>query len=143
MKIKLKEDLKSAMKAQDKITMSVVRGVLSAIQYEEMQKGTEEIGDEASLVIIKNELKKRKESLEFSEKANRADEVTALKSEIAVLEKYLPSQITGIELEKIITEILKESGNPNLGLIMKGLKDKYFGQYDSKEASEIAKKIIG
>ena len=142
MKAKLKEAMKTAMKAKDKVRLETIRSVLSAFQYEEMQKGVEVLDDPSYLAIIKNYLKKRKESLEFSKQANREDEVEKLEIEAQILEEFLPSQLSSSELEKIIVQI-KSEGATNLGEVMKKLKGQYDGSYDGKVASEIAKQVMG
>lgn len=142
MKLKLKEDLKTAMKAKDKLTMEVIRGILSAVQYEEMQIGTEDLPQEKFTAVLKNEVKKRKEALEFMP-ASRTTEIDTINQELKIIEKYLPAQIAGAELEKLINDLKISISGANMGLVMKALKDKYFGQYDAKEASELAKKICG
>ena len=66
-----------------------------------------------------------------------------LKQEISVLESYLPKQLSAAELEKIISDMKAANPQANMGVIMKALKESYGGQYDSKAASEIAKRIAG
>lgn len=141
MKAKLKDAMKSAMKAKEKLRLETIRATLSAIQYEEMQKGTEDLPDIAITAIIKNELKKRRESIEFSSQANRPEEVSKLEEEAKVLEEFLPKQLSAEDLEKTIIK-LKAEGISNLGDLMKKLKTDYDGNYDGKLASEIAKRVL-
>lgn len=143
MKATLKDALKSAMKAKDKISLDTIRSVLTEIQYEEMQKSIEELGATECLQVVQREVKKRLEAIQFEEQAGRAEQKAKLQAEIAVLENFLPKQLSSEELEKIITT-LKE-GTPGLALnvVMKHLKDNYAGQYDGKSASEIAKRVVG
>ena len=81
--------------------------------------------------------------MEFEEKANRTEQITALKSEIACLEAFLPTQLSAEQIEKIITDFKTANAAANMGVVMKELKDKYTGQYDGKLASDLAKKIFG
>ncbi len=142
MKAKLKEDMKLAMKAREKEKLQGIRSLLSAIQYEEMQKGVEELGEQAILAVLKTELKKRYESLEFAEKAERPEEIAGLKVEIAYIESLLPAQMSEDQLEKVIREITKNNQNPNLGSVMKALKEDFADQYDGKLASAVAKRVL-
>jgi hypothetical protein len=143
MKTRLKTEMKEAMKAKDKVRLATIRSILSAIQYEEMQKGTEDLPEDAILALIKAESKKRKESLQFATDADRDEEIAQLNTEIAVIDSFLPQQLSEEELEKIITDLQSEQPDVVMGAVMKQLKEKYFGQYDGKLASQLAKKLLG
>jgi hypothetical protein len=143
MKATLKEALKSAMKAQDKVRLDTIRSVLTEIQYEEMQKSIDELGPTECLQVVQREVKKRLEAIQFEEQAGRAEQKAKLQAEIAVLENFLPKQLSSEELEKIIVTLKESSPGLALNVVMKHLKDNYAGQYDGKSASEIAKRVVG
>ena len=143
MKEKLQAELKNAMRAKDQVKLNTIRSVLSAIQYEEIEKKTDKLSEEAEVLVLGREVKKRREEVEFADKAGRPELKEQLAKEIATLEFFLPEQIPAAELEKIITAIKAENAAANMGVIMKTLKEKFGGQYDSKMASELAKKIAG
>lgn len=143
MKAELKSAMKEAMKAKDKVRLTTIRAVLSAIQYEEMQRKVDELPEETILSILKNEEKKRQESIEFAQNANRPEEISQLEAEIATIAAFLPQQLSESELEKIICDIKSAQPDVQMGLVMKELKEKYFGQYDGKVASSLAKRIVG
>lgn len=142
MKKKLKEELKVSMKAQDRLRLDTIRAVLSEIQYEEMQKGVDELSDAECLVVAQREVKKRNEAIQFAEQAGRAEEKQKLLSEIAILEFFLPKQLSNEELEKIVLGIKESTPGASMPIIMKHLKDNYAGQYDGKSASEIVKRVL-
>lgn len=143
MKAILQQAVKDALKARDQVKLNTIRGVLSEIQYDEMQKGVDSIDEVATVAIIQRELKKRKEEIEFANQAKRDDLLTKLGQEISVLESFLPKQLSADELRATL-EQLKTSGNAsNMGAAMKMLKDKFSGQYDGKVASEVAKQVFG
>ena len=142
-KAKLQEAMKLAMKAKDKLRLDTIRGLLSAIQYEEMEKKVEELAPDAIVATIQREVKRRREELEFAEKANRLELVDKFKTEIAVLEGFLPSQLSVTDLEKVITDLKGSTPGLNVGGVMKHLKEKYSGQFDSKLASELCRKMLG
>lgn len=142
LKQRLKDSVKEAMKAQDKARVEATRLLLSAIQYEEMQKGVEDLADDAVSVVLQAELKKRREEMEFVEKAGRAEDIAKLKTEIALIEGMLPKQLTAADLEAALQEIRGSTPSANMGLAMKLLKEKFPGQYDGKLASEIAKRVF-
>ena len=142
MKKELQTAMKEAMKAKDKGRLDTIRSLLAAIQYEEMEKKVEDLPSDAALAILQRELKKRREEVEFADKASRADLKEKLSVEIATIESFLPQQMSATDLEKIITQLKSENAGLNMGSAMKLLKEKYPGQYDGKAASEIAKKIF-
>jgi uncharacterized protein YqeY len=143
MKAELKNALKAAMKAGEKVRVETIRSALSAIQYEEGAQKVDELPAAGAIEILKREIKKRKEEQEFAEKANRPEAIAKLDQEIATLEGFLPQQLSAEALEKVISELKAQNPQMNMGLIMKALKDSHNGQYDSKLASEIAKRIAG
>jgi uncharacterized protein YqeY len=143
MKAKLKEELKLAMKAQDRLRLDTIRAALSEIQYEEMQKNVSELSDTESLTVVQREVKKRQEAIQFAEQASRAEEKTKLQAEIAILEGFLPKQLSSDDLEKIILGVKETTPGASMPVIMKHLKENYAGQYDGKSASEIAKRVLG
>ena len=109
LKEKLQEDLKSSMKNKDTIKKSVVTLIRAAIKQHEVDNRVE-LADDAIIDIISKQLKQRKDSLAEFEKANRDDLVEETKSEIQVLEGYLPQQLSEEELEKIVIETIAEVG---------------------------------
>lgn len=139
----LKDQLKEALKARAKERLDVVRGLLSAFQYEAMEKKVENLTDEQGFAIIQREIKKRREEIEFAEKANRADLKAQPTLEISLLESFLPSQLSKEEISTILTGLKASTPGLNMGAAMKLLKEKYAGQYDGKAASEVAKGIFG
>lgn len=143
MKARIKEEIKGAMKARDQVKLETLRGVLSAMQYEEIQKGIDDLPEESTLAVIQSELKKRREEVEFAEKANRSDLKERLAKEISVLQAFLPAQLSTADLERLIGEFKSQNPGLNMGVAMKMLKDSYAGQYDGRAASEVAKKILG
>lgn len=142
MKTLLKSNLKDAMKAQDRVRMETIRSLLSDIQYEEMQKGVDDLPDADCLTIVQRALKKRQEEVQFAEQAKRTDLTDKLALEMAAIESFLPKQISAEELEKIVTKLKSENDALTLSLAMKHLKDNYSGTYDGKVASEVVKRVL-
>lgn len=142
MKKELQTAMKEAMKAKEKGRLDTIRSLLAAIQYEEMEKKIDDLPSDAALAILQRELKKRREEVEFADKAARADLKEKLSVEISTIESFMPKQLSSADLEKIISQLKSENAGLNMGSAMKVLKEKYPGQYDGKQASEIAKKIF-
>ena len=103
MKEKILEDLKNAMKNQDKDTLSTIRLLKGALQLEEINKKSE-LTDDEIIGIVSKQIKTRKESISEFEKAGRDDLAIKTKNEITILEKYLPEQLDISEVNKIIDD---------------------------------------
>ena len=142
MKAQLKDSLKDAMKAKDRLRMDTIRAALSAIQYEEMRVGREDLSAAEITALLQTEIKKRRESIELVEKGGRLEAVPALREEIAILEGFLPKQLSASELEHIVRGLKAENPTIQLGQIMKHLKEQHSGAYDGKLASEVVKKVL-
>lgn len=144
LKEKLQEDLKSSMKNKDTIRKSVVTLIRAAIKQYEVDNRVE-LADDAIIDIISKQLKQRKDSLAEFEKANRDDLVEETKSEIQVLEGYLPQQLSEDELEKIVIETIAEVGATSMkdmGKIMATIKPKTAGRADGRKINELVKKNL-
>lgn len=118
MKERILEDLKNAMKNQDKETLSTIRLLKGAIQLEEINKKSE-LTDDEIIGIVSKQIKTRKESIAEFEKAGRTDLADKTKAEVVILEKYLPEQLDISEVNKIIDEAFDKI-NPTS---MKDMKD--------------------
>ena len=135
----LNEDLKQAMKKRDKRTLAVIRMVKGAIQLEQisMQK---EITDEEVIDIILKQVKLRNEAIIEFKKANRVDLIEEAELEIAILNNYLPPQLTEEELIIIIDQVIKEHGftkEDGIGPIMKVIIPMVKGRSDIKKVNSI------
>ena len=144
LKEKLQEDLKSSMKNKDTVKKSVVTLIRAAIKQHEVDNRVE-LADDAIIDIISKQLKQRKDSLAEFVKANRDDLVEETKSEIQVLEGYLPQQLSEEELEKIVIETIAEVGAismKDMGKIMTAIKPKTAGRADGRKINELVKKNL-
>ena len=101
MRNQILEDLKTAMKNQDKEKLAVIRMVKGAIQMSELNK-KHELNDEEVIDVITKEIKSRKDSINEFKKGGREDLITKTQAEIDILSTYLPKQLTEEELNKII-----------------------------------------
>lgn len=134
---KIKNDMITAMKEQDKFKLSVIRMIKGAIDKERIDKKIE-ITDEVVIDVLAKELKTREESrLEFS-KANRSDLVESLDKEIEIIKEYLPEPLTEEEIDKIISDAFMEteaSSIKDMGKVMKLITPQVKGRCDMKEVS--------
>ena len=141
MRERILNDLKEAMKAQDKITLAVIRMVKGAMQMEELNK-KKELDDDEVIALIAKQIKTRKESIVEFEKGNRQDLIDATNAEIEILNKYMPEQLSDEEVNKIIDEIfteVKPESMRDMGKIMGQANAKLKGRADMGEVSSIIK----
>ncbi|MDQ1912929.1 GatB/YqeY domain-containing protein [Paenibacillus sp. GD4] len=131
---RLNEDMKLAMKSQDKFKLSVIRMVRAAIKNVEIdQRRT--LDEEEVLDILNREIKQRRDSLQEFEKAGRDDLAHDLKAEIAVLMDYMPQQLTEEEVKAIVQQTIQEVGassKADMGKVMGALMPKVKGRADGK-----------
>ena len=140
----INEDVKTAMKNQDKEKLNVIRMVKSALQIAKINS-KHELSDEEAIDVIEKQIKMRNDSVEEFTRAGRDDLVKQYTDEITILKAYMPKQLTEEEVMAIIDEVFKEV-NPTspkqMGLIMKGVTPKVKGKYDMKEISNLIKEKL-
>ena len=145
LKDQLKEDMKAAMKAREegKIALSVIRMVNSAIKNTEINDKVE-LDDNGVLGILAKEMKTRQDSLTEFEKAGREDLIAHVKEEMAVLQKYMPAQLTEEEIRDVVKNAIAECGdNVNMGNVMKHVRPHTKGRADGKLVNTIVKELLG
>ena len=144
MKNKIIEDIKSAMKSQDKVALAVVRMLKSDIQMAELNKKSE-LTDDEIVSIVSKQIKMRKDSIKEFEKGNRNDLIEQSEQEIKILEKYLPEQLTEEEITDIINNVFSRV-NPisssDMGKIMGALTPLVKGKADMGIVSKIVKEKL-
>lgn len=120
-------DLKLAMKNQDKFTLSVLR-MLKSEFINESRKGTlHDLTDEEAIKVIKRQVKVRKDSIEEYKNYGKMDLVNDLTKEVEVLSKYLPAEMTEEQIVKVIDEVfeeLKPTSMKDMGNVMKTVSAK-------------------
>ena len=135
-------DTLTAMKNSDKFKVSVLRMLKSAIQSEKINSKLVTLTDEQIIMVIKKQLKERTSSIEEYTNYNRLDMVSDLQKEIAILEGYLPKQLSREELEIKVQEILKNYPNAtikDMGKIMKAASSTLGSVADMSEVSKLIK----
>lgn len=144
LKEKLLEDLKISMKEKNINRKNVVQMVRAAILQKEKDNNIE-LNDNQIMEIIAKECKKREDSLEEYKKANREDLILKIKEEIDVLKEYLPKKMEKAEIEKIVKEIIEQTGATSMkdmGNVMKLAKEKCGVSADGKDINQIAKEML-
>ena len=137
----LQEELKSAMKARAMETVYVLRGLIAAIKNVKVEKQVAELPEADIVALVRKEVNKRSETLEFARKGNRPDLVEQNEREKVLLDKYLPQQLASDVLEDVIKHIAADVGTTQIGPIMAKLRERHAGQFDGKLASELIRKL--
>ena len=138
-------DMKDAMKARDKVKLNTVRMIKAALMNEKIKAGHDLTADE-ELTVLSREKKQREESIAEFTKANRDDLVAETKQELAIVENYLPKQMTDEELKQAVSQAISETeakGKSDFGKVMKALMPKIKGKADGKAASNAVRKQLG
>ena len=141
---KIKKDLVTSMKEQDKFKLSVLRMLKSSLQKEEINK-KRELTDDEVLNVIKKEVKVRNASLEEYMEYNRKDLADELRKEIEILKTYLPEELSHEELNKIIDEVfdnLKPASIKDMGKVIKEVSNIVGARADMSEVSKIVKEKL-
>ncbi|HVN87899.1 MAG TPA: GatB/YqeY domain-containing protein [Candidatus Binatia bacterium] len=137
----LQRDLTAAMKARETNKVMVLRSLIAAGKNLKVDKQVRELPEAEISALVRKEINKRIEAADFAAKGERPELVEQNRAEQAILEAYLPAQLTAERLEGIIRELADELGGAAIGPIMAKLKERYPGQYDGKLASAIARKL--
>jgi len=135
---RLQEDQKKAMKTGDKSLLGLIRLLRSQLQYARMQAG-EEWSEEKAQEVLAAAAKARRESISLFEKGGRMDLVEKEKAELALLERYLPAQLSDQELSTLIELCISETGARDLkdmGKVMAALMQRVRGRADGKVLNE-------
>lgn len=141
---RLNNDMKQAMKNQDKFKLSVIRMIRSSIKNVEIDH-RRELSEEEVLDIINRELKQRKDSLHEFQKAGRDDLVEQSQKEIEVIHEYLPAQLTEEEVKAIVQQTIQEVGassKAEMGKVMGALMPKVKGRADGKLVNQIVQQSL-
>ena len=138
--------LKEAMRAREQLRVDTIRAVKSAVKYKEVEGGEAKALDDAGIVkIVQSEIKKRRDASEQYRAANRVDLAEKEERELAILQVYLPQQLSTEEVEKLVGEAIAETGATgpkDMGAVMKAVQPKTAGRADGKIVSELVKKKL-
>jgi len=147
-KQQLQDELKQAMLAKDTTTTSALRMLISAIGYYEIQKGGAGYvaTDEDVLLVIQKEAKQHRDSIQQFQEANRTELVDKEKTELEILQKYLPAQMEEEEIRKLVIEAISQTGattKSDMGKVMGALMPATKGKADGGLVSKIVQENLG
>lgn len=142
---KITDDMKDALRAGDKPRLSVIRLMLAAIKQREVDERIT-LDDTQVLVVLDKMLKQRRDSVTQFEKGNRQDLADQERTEIKLIQSYLPTQLSETELDQLVAEAIRGSGATSLkdmGKVMALLKSQVQGRADMGAVSARIKAKLG
>jgi uncharacterized protein YqeY len=145
LKARLQSDMKSAMKAGEKERLGVIRLMMAAIKQREVDDRVE-LGDEEVVAVLDRMVKQRRESIAQYDAAGRSDLSAVEKTEIEVIQTYLPQQLTASEIDALINSAIAEtgaSGIGGMGKVMAVIKAPMQGRADMTVVSARVKILLG
>jgi len=144
----IKDEIKQALKAGEKIRLSVLRGLLTAFTNEAVTKGKtaqDEITNDEAIAVIKREANKRKDSIEQYTNGGRPELALAEQEELEILETYLPAKMTLEEIEKIAIakkEELGVSDKSKMGILIGAVIRETGGNADGADVKSVVEKLF-
>lgn len=138
---RIDREMKDAARAQEKRRLGTLRMLKSAIKYREIETG-KPVDDAGVLAVVGTLIKQRREAAEQFTAGNRPELAQGESEEIAILEAFLPRQLTDDELSALVQAAIAESGArgpKEMGLVMKALLPRVAGQAEGRRVSEAVK----
>jgi uncharacterized protein YqeY len=136
---RIDQDLKTAMRGGDKLALSVLRMLKSDLKYKQIELNRD-LSEDDCVGVLAAAAKKRRDAIAGFEKGGREDLVKQEKSELELINKYLPEQISDDELAKLVDEVIAETSAAtpaDLGLVMKNIMPKLKGRVDGRKVNEL------
>jgi uncharacterized protein YqeY len=144
MRDRLRAETNAALKAQDKPRLSALRLISAALQQSDIVAKAA-IPDAEIPAVLQKMIKQRRESLAIFEKAGRKEQAQQEATEIAVIEEFLPKQMSEAEAKEAVAAVVKEvgaAGPKEMGKVMAALKERYVGRMDFGKASALVKELL-
>ena len=141
----INDGIKAAMLAKEKVRLAALRAVKAEILLAKTADGSEDISDDKVLKIIQKLVKQRKESAAVYSQNGRAELAQNELDEAAVLEVYMPKQLTGADLENALKAIIAQVGASSpvdMGKVMGVATKQLAGQADGRAISEVVKALL-
>jgi uncharacterized protein YqeY len=148
LKDRLRSDLTAAMKARDEVTVRTLRMALTSVTREEVAGATaRELSDDEVLTVLTREAKRRREAADAFAAAGRDEQAEAERAEGAVLDAYLPAQLSDAELGELVTAAIEETGAStprDMGQVMKLLTPRIAGRAEGgRVTAEVRRRLQG
>ncbi|MBE9062432.1 GatB/YqeY domain-containing protein [cf. Phormidesmis sp. LEGE 11477] len=150
LKDRISEEIKTAMKAKDKLRLETVRGIKKVILEKESEirgKGRDELTEEEELAVVMQLAKQRRDSIKQFTDAGREELADKEAKELEILEEYLPAQLSDADIEAAVDEVIAQVGATSprdMGKVMGPVMQKLKGQADGGKVQSIVKsKLAG
>jgi hypothetical protein len=144
LKEKLADDVKQALRQGDKLKVSCLRLLLAAVKNAEIARRAE-LSDTDVLGVIAKQAKQCRESIDAFKKGDRPDLVTKEEAEMAILEAYLPQQMTPQEISDIVSKVIAEvdaKGLSDMGRVMAKLMPQIKGRADGRQVNAVVSELL-
>jgi len=141
----LEKQLKEAMRASDEPRKRTLRMILAAVKLAEVEKRGP-LDEAAMRSILQREVKTRQESLADAERAGRAEMAQDVRTELEIVQSYLPAAMPADELEALVRQAIAEleaSAPADVGKVMKALMPRIQGRADGKEVNQVVRRLLG
>lgn len=141
----INEDLKNAMKSKDQAALRGIRAIKSAILLYNTSGSSDPLNEEREISLLQKLIKQRQDSLDIFEKQGRDDLAAIEREEIEVIMRYLPKQLTEVELRAAITDIIARTGASSMrdmGKVMAEASKELAGKADGKTISVVVKELL-
>jgi uncharacterized protein YqeY len=146
LKAKIDEEIKDAMRSKDSVRLNSLRAIKAKILLEETSKGrTVGLSEEAELKLLASLVKQRRDAVAEYQKAGRTDLLDNELAEIAIIEKFLPAQLSTEEITAIIKNVIAQTGVTSvkeMGKVMGVASKELAGRADNKIVAEIVKSLL-
>ena len=144
----LTEDLKQAMKAKDPVRLRTIRSLRAALKEKEIEErrgGEARLSEEQVLAVVQKQAKQRREAITQYEQAGRDDLVAKEREELEIIEAYLPKQLGGDEIRRVVQEIVTTTGASSMrdmGKVMGAAMQQLKGRADGRRINEIVRELL-
>jgi uncharacterized protein YqeY len=141
---RIRAELTEAMKARDTLRLSTLRMLQAGFKNEQIEKG-HELSDQEAEAVIRRSVKQHQDSIEQFGKGGRQDLVDKEAAELAILEVYLPGQMSDIETEKLVQDVIAMVGagsKKDIGRVIKEIMATHRGRVDGKRIQELVSRFL-
>ena len=141
----INNDIKTAMKAKDKVQLEALRAIKSALLLAATEKGAKESSEEVELKMLQKLVKQRKDAAEIFQKEGREELANDELAQVSIIEKYLPEQLSEEEVAAEVNRVVETSGASSMadmGKVMGMANQKLAGRADGKLIAQLVKKAL-
>ena len=141
-KTQIQAQLKDAMKARDSVKLETLRFLLSELKYAQIAV-QHELTEDEELQVLTKEVKKRTDAVELFKSSGRDQLVTEEEEKLVFIRSFLPAQLSSLELEQIVDEVISSTPDRSFGTVMKEVVARTKGKADGKAISIVVKTKLG